>query len=71
MRDDLSEIVTESFEPSRLPMSLKFVAYGRLLEVMPFLGRRAVENKSIMNGPGGAAAERRRVGIELRRRIFG
>lgn len=33
MREDLSDVVTESFEPSKLPMSLKFVAYGRLLEV--------------------------------------
>ena len=33
MREDLSDVITETFEPSKLPMSLKFVAYGRLLEV--------------------------------------
>lgn len=33
MREDLSDMVTQTFEPSKLPMSLKFVAYGKLLEV--------------------------------------
>jgi len=33
MREDLSDVIAETFEQSKLPMSLKFVAYGRLLEV--------------------------------------
>lgn len=38
---------------------------------MPFLGRRAIENKSLMSGDHGAAAERKRVGQEIWRRLFG
>jgi proline dehydrogenase len=38
---------------------------------MPFLGRRAIENKSVMSGEGGAAAERKRLADELWRRWFG
>lgn len=38
---------------------------------MPFLGRRAIENKALMSGDQGAAAERRRVGSEIWRRMFG
>ncbi|ORY35407.1 FAD-linked oxidoreductase-like protein [Naematelia encephala] len=71
MKDDLSDKIVDSFEESRMPVSLKYVAYGRLSEVMPFLGRRAIENKSVMSGEGGAAAERRRVGSEIWRRLFG
>jgi proline dehydrogenase len=46
------------------------VPYGELSEVMPYLGRRAIENKSVLGGPGGAAEERRRVGRELWKRIL-
>ncbi|KAK8845355.1 hypothetical protein IAR55_006068 [Kwoniella newhampshirensis] len=78
---DLSDIIRASFEPSRSAMSMCFIAYGTLREVgshqrdtlihqtMPFLSRRAIENKSIMSGPSGAAAERRRVGSALRQRF--
>ena len=38
---------------------------------MPYLSRRAIENKSVLSGEGGAIAERRRVGAEIRRRLFG
>lgn len=38
---------------------------------MPYLNRRAIENKSILSGEGGAIAERRRVGAEIRRRLLG
>ncbi|OCF78012.1 hypothetical protein I204_02018 [Kwoniella mangroviensis CBS 8886] len=69
MRDDLSDVVCAAFEPSRSAISMKFIAYGTLRETMPFLSRRAIENKSIMSGPTGAAAERRRVGAELRHRL--
>jgi proline dehydrogenase len=49
----------------------QYIAYGSLSEVMPFLGRRAIENKSVMSGEGGAAAERQRLASELWRRWFG
>lgn len=49
----------------------KYIAYGQLAEVMPFLGRRAIENKAVMSGEGGADAERKRLSGELWRRVFG
>ena len=81
MRDDLSDKIHNSFDQGRTPMSIVFMAYGTLREVrtgqrsqsyqqtLPFLSRRAIENKSLMTGAGGAAVERRRVGSELRRRF--
>lgn len=50
---------------------IQYIAYGSLGEVLPFLGRRAIENKSLMSGEGGAAAERKRISGELLRRWFG
>lgn len=38
-------------------------------QVLPYLGRRAIENKSLLSGEGGASSERRRVWAEIRRRI--
>jgi proline dehydrogenase len=67
MRDDLTDTVVDSFEPGA-PVALKYIAYGKLDEVLPFLARRAIENKSIMTGEGGAAVERKRVTDELKRR---
>ncbi len=64
------DLVLETFYPDGYPIATKYVAYGKLLEVIPFLGRRAAENKSLMNGPEGAGAERRRVVLELKRRLF-
>ncbi|KDQ30083.1 hypothetical protein PLEOSDRAFT_1053486 [Pleurotus ostreatus PC15] len=52
------------------PLVIKYVPYGALSEVMPYLSRRAIENKSVL-GDGGAADERRRAGSELWRRLFG
>jgi proline dehydrogenase len=37
--------------------------------VLPYLGRRAIENKALLSGDSGTTAERRRVVIELKRRI--
>lgn len=37
---------------------------------MPYLSRRAIENKSML-GEGGAVRERRRAGAEIRKRLFG
>lgn len=36
---------------------------------MTYLGRRASENKSLMTGDEGAAAERKRIVNELKRRL--
>ncbi|KAF9487221.1 FAD-linked oxidoreductase [Pleurotus eryngii] len=55
---------------SSSPLVIKYVPYGALSEVMPYLSRRAIENKSVL-GDGGAADERRRAGSELWRRLFG
>ncbi|PCH33066.1 FAD-linked oxidoreductase [Wolfiporia cocos MD-104 SS10] len=52
------------------PFVLKYVPYGNLTEVMPYLSRRAIENKSVL-GDGGAADERKRAGAEIWARLFG
>lgn len=68
MRDDLTDCVVDAFEPGA-PIALKYIAYGKLDEVLPFLARRAIENKSVMTGEGGAAVEKKRVSDELWRRL--
>ncbi|KDQ53023.1 hypothetical protein JAAARDRAFT_39738 [Jaapia argillacea MUCL 33604] len=55
---------------SDVPLVMKYVPYGALSEVMPYLSRRAIENKSVL-GNGGAADERRRAGAEIWKRVFG
>ncbi|KAI8983268.1 FAD-linked oxidoreductase [Trametes punicea] len=52
------------------PFVIKYIPYGRLSEVMPYLGRRAIENKSVL-GNGAAAEERRRAAAEIWGRMFG
>ena len=46
------------------------MSYGDLKECLPFLARRATENKAVLEGRGGAAAERVRLGREIRRRVL-
>ncbi|KAI0761176.1 FAD-linked oxidoreductase [Trametes elegans] len=55
---------------SASPFVLKYLPYGSLAEVMPYLSRRAIENKSVL-GNGGAAIERRRAASEILERVFG
>ncbi|KAI0668618.1 FAD-linked oxidoreductase-like protein [Trametes maxima] len=55
---------------SSSPFVIKYIPYGRLSEVMPYLGRRAIENKSVL-GNGAAEEERRRAAAEIWVRIFG
>mmetsp|Transcript_4209 Transcript_4209/g.4864 ORF Transcript_4209/g.4864 Transcript_4209/m.4864 type:complete len:149 (-) Transcript_4209:1314-1760(-) len=46
----------------------KYLPYGPLVEVLPYLIRRAQENSTLM---AGAQNERRMIRSELRRRFFG
>ncbi|KAF8907642.1 FAD-linked oxidoreductase-like protein [Gymnopilus junonius] len=69
MTDNLTDwvvnrVVTDS------PFVIKYVPYGALAEVMPYLSRRAIENKSVL-GDGNAAYERQRAGQEIWKKIFG
>ncbi|KAH9850564.1 FAD-linked oxidoreductase [Lenzites betulinus] len=52
------------------PFVLKYLPYGSLAEVMPYLSRRAIENKSVL-GNGGAASERKRAASAIWTRILG
>lgn len=41
------------------------------LSYQPYLGRRAIENKSVLESPTGAKYEAERAVRELKRRVFG
>uniref|UniRef100_D8PUW4 Proline dehydrogenase n=1 Tax=Schizophyllum commune (strain H4-8 / FGSC 9210) TaxID=578458 RepID=D8PUW4_SCHCM len=70
MSDDLTESVAARVRSGE-PFVIKYVPYGALSEVLPYLGRRAIENKSMLFGQGGAAHERERAWAEIRKRVFG
>ncbi|KAJ4485303.1 FAD-linked oxidoreductase [Lentinula aciculospora] len=69
MSDDLTNYIVHR-TISNSPMVIKYVPYGALSETMPYLSRRAIENKSVL-GDGHAAEERRRAGREIWARLFG
>ncbi|KAH7330644.1 FAD-linked oxidoreductase-like protein [Rhizoctonia solani] len=70
MRDDLTDWMVRTVE-AKSPMVIKYVPYGALADVMPYLARRAIENRSVLGGEGGATTERRMVGQKIKKRIFG
>jgi proline dehydrogenase len=71
MADDLTYAIQCAFDPASggdgPHVALKYIPYGDLSLVMPYLTRRAQENKSVM-GDGRATREIRAVGAELWRR---
>ncbi|KAG9043930.1 hypothetical protein FS837_008970 [Tulasnella sp. UAMH 9824] len=71
MCDSLTNYLASTVEASS-PVVLKYVPYGKLSDVIPYLGRRAIENKSVLGAKeGGAADERRAAGQKIWRRIVG
>lgn len=69
MCDDLTEAIVRR-TISAAPLVVKYVPYGGIEEVLPYLSRRALENKSVL-GAGGASRERQNAGREIRKRLFG
>ncbi|KAJ7155870.1 FAD-linked oxidoreductase [Mycena filopes] len=69
MCDDLTQYLANQTE-SGSPMVVKYLPYGALAEVMPYLSRRAIENKSMLGG-GAAQAERTRAWNAIWQRVFG
>ncbi|TFY60054.1 hypothetical protein EVJ58_g5387 [Rhodofomes roseus] len=69
MSDALSDSIVERTHCSS-PFLLKYIPYGALSEVMPYLSRRAIENKSVL-GNGAAAEERKRAGELIWKRLSG
>ncbi|KAF9446786.1 FAD-linked oxidoreductase [Macrolepiota fuliginosa MF-IS2] len=69
MSDDLTQYLVNRTRAAT-PFIIKYVPYGALEEVMPYLSRRALENKSVL-GDGKATHERQRAGKEIWKRITG
>lgn len=69
MSDGLTDHLVERTRCAS-PFVLKYLPYGKLSEVMPYLSRRAIENKSVL-GNGGAAIERKRAASAIMARLFG
>ncbi|KAK7688068.1 hypothetical protein QCA50_008438 [Cerrena zonata] len=69
MTDALTNYIVDRTRSSS-PFILKYVPYGALVEVMPYLSRRAIENKSVL-GEGASDEERKLAAHEIKKRIFG
>lgn len=52
------------------PCVIKYVPFGALVQVMPYLSRRAIENKSVL-GAGGAARERKEAAALIWKKMQG
>ncbi|KAM5341624.1 hypothetical protein ACJ41O_014655 [Fusarium nematophilum] len=69
--NDLTNKITGSIvSEGGFPLVVKSMSYGDLNECLPFLARRAIENKAVLEGRGGAVSERIRLGREIRRRLL-
>ncbi|KIN95419.1 hypothetical protein M404DRAFT_34164 [Pisolithus tinctorius Marx 270] len=55
---------------SPIPFVLKYTPYGALGEVIPYLSRRAIENKSVL-GSGRATRERKEAALVIWKKLFG
>ncbi|KAH9043880.1 FAD-linked oxidoreductase [Lactarius pseudohatsudake] len=69
MSDTLTDRLAASVR-TRAPFVIKYVPYGALSEVMSYLSRRAIENKSVL-GNGHAAVERKQAFDAIWRHFFG
>ncbi|KAM5526590.1 proline dehydrogenase [Fusarium oxysporum f. sp. phaseoli] len=70
MKDDLTNRITGSITTENgFPLVVKSMSYGDLKECLPFLARKATENKAVLEGRRGATSERVRLGNEIGRRI--
>jgi len=69
MSDSLTNYLVRRIK-STTPCVIKYVPYGALVEVMPYISRRAVENKSVL-GNGGAVRERKEAARLIWKRVFG
>ncbi|KAJ8088823.1 hypothetical protein PM082_014069 [Marasmius tenuissimus] len=69
MNDALSNYLVRRTKSSA-PMIIKYVPYGALSEVMPYLSRRAIENKSVLEN-GTAREERIRAKRAILGKLFG
>ncbi|PSR71121.1 hypothetical protein PHLCEN_2v12967 [Hermanssonia centrifuga] len=67
MHDHLTNYLVERTRTSS-PFVIKYVPYGSLKDVMPYLSRRAIENKSVL-GEGAAIDERQRAWALIRGRV--
>lgn len=74
MADKLSSELTQSLSDGP-PMVFKYLPFAKLEYALPYLLRRASENKGVLMGSGGdelppAILERMKLGYELRRRFL-
>ncbi|KAI0248067.1 FAD-linked oxidoreductase-like protein [Lactifluus subvellereus] len=69
MSDTLTDRLADLVK-TRAPFVIKYVPYGPLSEVLPYLSRRAIENKSIL-GSGHAAEERKQAFDAIWQHFFG
>ncbi|KAG9015904.1 hypothetical protein FRB90_004244 [Tulasnella sp. 427] len=63
MCDSLTNYLASTVEASS-PVVLKYVPYGKLSDVIPYLGRRAIENKSVLGAKEGGAADERQAAAQ-------
>lgn len=70
MNDGLTSwIATNVRSQSGEPMVIKVLPYGSLQQCLPWMARRAIDQKPLLQGQYGAVSERRRIAGELGRRL--